>query len=111
MIYETTAKAVRGRSLSVKVQDEFPGCLIDLCRTVAHAHANHPAFIERGHTAESLLKFFGCECLRLLREGPHSYIKFLGSPTAGTHDPLRLVILDDNLRIDLTVTAFDRLIR
>ena len=78
---------------------------------MAHAHAKHPAFVEHGHTTESLLRFFCCECLRLLREGPHSYIKFLGSPAAGTYDPLRLVILDDNLRIDLTVTAFDRLIR
>ena len=108
-VVDRAVQAVK-RRLSIKINEEFPGCLLDLCRSVAHAHAEHPAFIERGHTAESLLHFFCCECLRLLGEGSLKYIKVLGNPAAGTSDPFRLVVLHDNLRIDLTVAAFDRLI-
>ncbi len=98
------------RDLSIEFDDKFPGGLVDLCRAVADAHANHPAFIERGHTVESLLQFFCCECLRLLSEGSFKYIKVLGNPAARTNDPFRLVVFYENLRIDLTVAAFNRLI-
>ena len=104
-------RAGEQRRLSVKVDDEFPGSLVDLCRSVARAHAKHPAFVEQRHTFESLLQFFLGMCLRLLDQRPFEYTEVVGSPTSEADDPFRLAVHHENLRIDLTVAAFDRLIR